>query len=187
MRTVLSFAAVFVMAATALASDDIIGVGEVALLEDGVGAARIVFRPAPPELPEYVAIGRATLEFDLPSAGEVRRLRLRVHPVTTSWRAGLVSWTAGWSRPGGDFDEDLAADAEVVVGRGGEVGFDVTGILQEIHGGLASDGFILTVPKEVGIGLRVEDAQAFSNLGAARLEVSFRKVTPPPREVRSRR
>lgn len=169
--------ALLVVATTASAIDVVVPVGNMAVLNNGAGAARVVFRPGAIELPENIAIGKATLSFSLPSIGEAKAVRVRLHPVTTAWTAGLVTWSAGWSQPGGDFDLDLAADTEIIIGAGGQASFDVTGILQEIEAGYFADGFILTVPQEEGIGLNVSDLPAFAAVGSATVNVFYRSIS----------
>jgi hypothetical protein len=172
---------VLTLGSSAFAVDSVIPLGDMSVLENGAGKARIVFHPAPLDLPENIAIGRAQLSFAIPLVGETRTVRVRVHPVTSAWTAGLVTWTLGWSQPGGDFDPDLAADAEVTLGVGGEASFDVTGILQEIEAGYFADGFILTVPQEDGVGLNVADVAAFTGVAAATFDVFYRSI--PERQI----
>jgi hypothetical protein len=115
------------------------------------------------------------------SAGEGKVL-LRLHPVTSTWSAGGASWSGGWSRPGGDFDETVYSRTEVDLGRQGTVSLDATVPLREsLVGGMSSYGFLLTVDPRSGEGLTSDIAGRLQNLGSATLELKYRKVPPRPR------
>ncbi|MBZ0267922.1 hypothetical protein K8I85_07190 [bacterium] len=136
-----------------------------------------------------VAIRRAVIEFDVSGATTDRSLYLSLAPVTTAWDAGSVQWSGGWQRPGGDFDEDLAAEIAVDLSRAeGKAAFDVTPILKEwLEHDAAYEGFILTVqPREGGEGIRAEDVNRLQGLVNASLVLDSRRVPPPPPMVRGR-
>jgi hypothetical protein len=137
---------------------------------------------------ESIAIWKAMFRFDLEGQGENRTLPLVIHPVMTDWNPGTVAWETGWNRPGGDFDEELFARAELNLGRGaGQVSVDVTSILKEIvEDGYTCHGFLLTVDRSEGIGFSEADLARVANLGNARLDVSYRAVPPVTQAVESR-
>jgi hypothetical protein len=133
---------------------------------------------APVEDLGNIVVSRASLSFTHVGAIADRVIRLRAHPVTTPWNPGTVSWTAGWSRPGGDFDDNLYSVVEVDLRRGvGTVALDLTALVKEaVEGGMNTDGFILTVAPGEGIGLPVADLVRFAALGTGSVELSYRKV-----------
>jgi hypothetical protein len=146
---------------------------------------RILLRWDLPNLAQNVAIRRAILVFDIPGGGDEKHLSLRIHPVTTSWNPVTVDWTTGWTRPGGDFPEDLFARGEIDVGRGaGSAAIDLTPLVKEIlEDGFVADGLIITLDPNEGEAIRSADLPRFASLGSGRLEVSSRSVPLIPREV----
>jgi len=105
------------------------GIKDVTTIQDGRGSSRILFNLDGAVLPENISIARATLTFDLSGAASAEALRFWIHPVTAPWSAGSVSWTSGWSRGGGDFEETVFARAEVDLSQKGALSIDVTPIL----------------------------------------------------------
>ncbi|MBZ0172452.1 MAG: hypothetical protein K8E66_08740 [Phycisphaerales bacterium] len=153
-----------------------------ATIDNGGDDHRLLFKANGLRSLESVAIRHARIEFDLAGATTDRTLYLSLCPVTTSWEAGSVQWESGWTRPGGDFDEDLASEVAVDLSRGGKASFDVTPILKEwLEHGVEYDGFLLTVqPREGGEGIRGEDVTRLQGLANASLVVDYRRVPPPP-------
>ncbi|HMB69182.1 MAG TPA: hypothetical protein VKU85_07710 [bacterium] len=170
---------IFAAAAGAVAANLTDGVRDVTVIQDASGNGRILFRAGNvlSGLTE-AAVSKALLTVSMSGEASARTLPLRVHPVTTeSWTAGSVDWTAGWSRAGGDFDDEVFA-AEVNLARGGAaVVFDVTAILKEvIEAGMTADGFLLTVDPATGIGIPSADLGRFGTLSGATLEVTYRPL-----------
>jgi hypothetical protein len=94
-----------------------------------------------------------------------------------------VSWTSGWSAPGGDIHEELYARGLFDAGRAqSELKLDVSVILTEFSDGMQMHGFLLTVPPFHGEGFRGEVLGVLSRLSEGSLEVSYRPVIPRPRE-----
>jgi hypothetical protein len=93
-----------------------------------------------------------------------------------------VDWTQGWSRPGGDFDEDVWSHATIELNRGAHsFVFDVTNVVKEVmEEGYSPHGFLITAEPEERIGLSDEDIDRFASLGEASIEVSWRRVPPAP-------
>jgi hypothetical protein len=160
------------------------GIRDVTTIADRNGATRILFKAAPVNVSEIVIL-RATLQFGTGGTVTDRRMRLQLHPVTTEWRPGAVGWTAGWSRAGGDFDDDLYAWSELDLNRSGaELVFDMTRVVKEIvEEGAFADGFVVTVDPTDGIGLRAEDVRRFQNLASASLELKYRNIHPRRRDA----
>jgi hypothetical protein len=156
------------------------GVTDVTTIADGQGAARMLFRLASAIDVPNIAIRSAQLTFQVSGSASERKVPLRIHPVTAEWSAGAAGWT-GWSRDGGDFDEDLFGRVEVDLSSSSEVRIDVTGLMKELlEAGLEADGFILTVDPREGLGIASGDVSSFSGLSGATLEMTYRKSPPAP-------
>jgi hypothetical protein len=155
---------------------------DVAVIENGQGAARVLFRAGGIEGLENVAISRATLTVAAAGQPEDRALEFWIHPVTRPWDPASVKWERGWSRPGGDFDDELLSIARLDLrADASEVAFDVTGLMKEIvEAGMEAHGFILTLAPADGVGIRVEDLSRLGSLADAALEIEYRRVPPRP-------
>ena len=170
------------VASTVFAEGRVGTLSDVAVIQNGHGFARVLFRAGGLADLGNVAISGATLRISTVGVPQNRAFELRVHPVTRAWNPASVEWTRGWTRPGGDFDDELLSMARLDL-RGGaaEVAFDVTGLMKEIlESGMDAHGFILTVAPEEGVGLRLEDLPRFAGLATASLDVRYRKMPPPP-------
>ncbi|HMB68322.1 MAG TPA: hypothetical protein VKU85_03390, partial [bacterium] len=140
-------------------------------------AARLLFREgaAVAALPD-VTIWKATLSVPVTGTPADRTVSLRLHPITAAWSPLGTDWNAGWTRAGGDYDEELFATAEVNYGSGTATAvFDVTAILKEtLEHGMFADGYLLTVDPKDGAGLSVADLTRFGTLAGATLDVKYR-------------
>lgn len=156
-----------------------LAVQDMTTVEDGAGNARILFKMADPGNLGYVAISRASIQFDLTGTPRSGRLGLQVHPVTTTWSPGAVAWST-------DFDESVYGRTEVDLGRSGPVSLDITLLVKEIlESGATSLGFVLTTQPSETTGLQSADLSRFANLGSATVEIKYRR-TPPPLALRNR-
>ena len=155
-----------------------------AIVEPEMGAGRVIFRADISVEDESVAVRRALLRVPLRSIEISRGMTLRVHPVTRDWARGAVSWTSGWSRAGGDFEDRVHGRAEVGPGRTGEAIFDITVLAKEIlEHDVANRGFILTIDPGQGLGLPGEDLSRLGALSGATVEVQYRPVPPRGRRA----
>lgn len=156
------------------------GVTDVTTISDGQGSSRMLFRLGSAIEVPNIAIRSAQLTFPVSSAASERRVPLRIHPVTAEWSAGAAAWT-GWSRDGGDFDEDLFGRAVVDLSSASQVRIDVTAVMKEVlEEGMEADGFILTVDPRDGVGIASGDVSSFSGLTGATLEMTYRRSPPVP-------
>ena len=146
-------------------------------IDDGEGSARILFRVSELAQLDGIAIRRATLRVPLQGQVDQRTINLRVYPVTTTWNEGTVTWTNGWTRPGGDFDEEVFGRGTLELASGAsELQLDVTGLLKEVvEMDLTSDGFIVSVAPGDGIGLDSDDVSRL-RLAEAEVEVRYRRI-----------
>jgi hypothetical protein len=98
--------------------------------------------------------------------------------VTANWNPLTVDWTTSWTRPGGDFDDELYARTRVDLARGATTAtLDVTTIVKEVvEAGMSADGFILSVVPREGDGICVEDLARLAGLASATLAVSYVKM-----------
>lgn len=160
----------------------ICGIKDVTTILDGRGSSRILFNLDSAGPSGDFSIARATLTFDLTGVavpGQV--LRLRVHPVTSPWTAGAASWTVGWTRAGGDFDDTVFSRTELDVGRQGTVSVDVTSIVKEVlQARMTAYGFILTTDPAQSTALSAPDLTRLQSLGSATVEVTYRNTPRRP-------
>jgi len=185
MRRIGLVLALFVMGGIAVQADELTGgLSGVSVISDGSGAHRVLFRASEVAGLTDVAVRRAVLTVPLGGSSEREMLHLEVCPVTAAWTPGAASWNSGWSRAGGDYDDELAARADVdLTVAGGAASFDVTPIVKElIESGAAFDGFILSVQSRDGIGLNSTDLARLQSLAGASLTVEYRNV--PHRSAR---
>lgn len=181
-RTIL-VAALFATATSATAAERTVSLSDVSVITDPSGNSRCLFRAADLATLQNVAIARAALVVPFSGEAAERTLRLAVYPVTSEWSAGSVSWSSGWTREGGDFDEEIGARAEVDLRGGSAVArFDVTAHVKEwLEEGASHDGFLLTAQPEFGEGVSSDDVSRLGSLTGARLEVVYRTVAARPR------
>jgi hypothetical protein len=172
--------AALVLARPAVADEVVRGAKDVVTITDEAGVSRVLFRlDGGIDVPNF-AIERATLDLGLVGEHEDRGLALQIHPVTTPWHRGSVDWTSGWTRPGGDFEDDLYAKARVHFGGGDTRGmFDLTVPLKEVlEVGMPADGFILTLAPVEGRGIPSDELGRFVNFDRATMRILY-KVLPP--------
>jgi hypothetical protein len=156
-----------------------LAIEDMTTVEDGAGNARVFFKMADPGSLGYVAISRASIQFDLTGTPRSGRLGLRVHPVAAAWSPGAVAWST-------DFDESVYGRTELDLGRSGPASLDITLLVKEVlESGATSFGFVLTTQTTEGAGLQVADLSRFANLGSASVEIKYRK-TPMPLALRDR-
>lgn len=152
-------------------------IAESAVIHDGFGSARILLKIGQQLPPPGSLVSRATLRVPLSGLVSAKTIRASLHPVTRAWNARSVSWSSGWSRPGGDFNDELFAEVEADLGRNDALTFDVTHLIKEIvEEGVFADGFILTVHPGDGIGYSEEDAARFQGISGATLDVRSRII-----------
>ncbi|MGQ0720532.1 MAG: hypothetical protein ACT4PE_03035 [Candidatus Eiseniibacteriota bacterium] len=170
--------AVLLLAGTAAARQMSASVKDVTELLDGAGTARVLFRLEPAERLDGMLVSRATVTFQAVGAPTKGPLRLRVYPVTTVWSAGAVSWTSGWSRAGGDYDDEIYVPVEMDLSSGSAtVELDLTPLVKEaVEGGAATDGFILTTDPAVASGIAAADVTGFFALSAAAVDIRCREA-----------
>jgi len=171
------------MVAHASVADEItLGVKDVATITDENGVGRMLFRLDGSIEASTVAIERAILDVSLSGESENRGFRLQIHPVTREWNRASVDWTTGWTRPGGDFEDDLYGRAQVHFGQGATRGtFDLTTALKEVvEAGMEADGFILTLSPVEGHGIPADALDRFADLEDATVKIRYKRIPPAP-------
>jgi hypothetical protein len=179
LSTLLGIAAL-VLVQSSSADEATRGLKDIATITDESGVSRMLFRlDGGIDVPHF-AIERATLDLGLVGESEDRGFTLRIHPVTTEWLRGAVNWTTGWTRPGGDFEEDLYSRSRVHFGSGSTHGvFDFTVPLKQVlEMGMPADGFILTLSPIDGRGIPSDALARFANLDRATVSIRY-TVLPP--------
>jgi hypothetical protein len=170
--------AVLALAAPAFARQMTASVKDVTELLDGTGSARLLFRLEPAERLDGMLVSRATVTFQAVGTPSREPLRLRVYPVTTAWTAGAVSWNSGWSRAGGDYDDEIYVPVEVDLSSGSAtVELDLTPLVKEtVEGGAVTDGYILTADPAAAVGLADTDVASFLALSAGTVDIRCRQA-----------
>ena len=155
-----------------------LNVQDSAVIMNDRGEGRILIRTQDIGDMRNAALGRAILILPLGGNTAQRTLHVQVHPVTRSWDPLGVTWNSGWSRPGGDYLDDLYARCLIdLAGGAATVGIDVTSIVREIlDGSVEAHGFLLTVPPHDGAGLLAADLARFQRVADGRLEIKYRTV-----------
>ncbi len=168
------------LASLSIAEDRSVAVRDLAVIQDGRGAARMLFRINALDLDENTLIRRASLSVPITTLPQERDLTLRLYPLSRSWGAG-ASWSTPWTTAGGDFDRELYSEARVDLRSGSGVAvFDVTSLLKEIlEEEVFADGFLLTDVTGGASGIRLTDVAALQ-LTTAALKVSTRTVINRP-------
>lgn len=131
----------------------------------------------------------AHLVFDLPadlSGLPLEPLEVQVYAISSAWDAS-VTWRGGWSRDGGDIDEDVFARSRIHFDRAdGKVRIPVGGVLRQSVQGGGVYGLLLTVAPYHGRGLRTEQMALLTNATAAQVEVNWSPRPPEsPRRQRA--
>jgi hypothetical protein len=160
-----------------------IGVKDLTTIDDGMGGSRILFNLESTAPAGDYSISRATLTLDLGSTVSEARMRLWIHPVTAPWTAGAAGWTSGWSKPGGDYEETVFAQADVDLQQKGPLSIDVTQIVKEVlQYKMPSYGFIVTAdPGTEKVGLSATELGRLQGLASASLLIEYRQTPPRPR------
>lgn len=158
---------------------------EVAVIDDGEGVYRCLLKTDDLlSLDHDVAVARAVLVLESTGNAVARKTYLSLSPITRSWSAGTADWFDGWTEPGGDFDHELSARAEVDFSRGTSTAvFDITPIVKEwLESDQACYGLILTTQPRSGRGLHGQDVERLAGgLAAAIMTIDYRAVPPMPR------
>jgi hypothetical protein len=160
-----------------------LSVGTVGAMVNEAGETRYLFKVSGLDRMGLVQIRRATLTlpYTLASTAE-REVNLRLMPLTTDWSGSTVSWTGGWSRAGGDYDEELYSRARADLRTGsGLLTFDLTVPVKEMaEDGTSLYGFLITVEETEGEGIRSPDLSLVQGLARASVEVAYRTTLTGP-------
>jgi hypothetical protein len=160
-----------------------LSVGTVGTMVNETGETRYLFNVSGLDRMGLVQIRRATLTlpYTLATTAE-REVNLRLMPLTTDWSGSVVSWTGGWSRAGGDYDEELYSRARADLRNGsGLLTFDLTVPVKEMaEDGASLYGFLITVDEREGEGLRSSDLALVQGLANASVEVTYRTTLTGP-------
>ncbi len=168
---------------TAVSASRELAVGSARAIQREDGEARVLFRvPGLAELTGQFVTG-ATLEIPLARAAAERDVDVYLFAVSQDWTDGAVSWTSPWRIPGGEWDLDHYAIANLGPRNGtGVLRFDVSTLVRAmVDGDVPAHGFILTAGPAEGVGrFRPEDLAALGDLSNATLSVSFHRAKRMP-------
>lgn len=122
----------------------------------------------------------AFLEFDLPGRLLAHDVDVVVQGLETPWVGRDATWTAPWTRPGGDIDVTYAKTLEVAKGRPvTKLALDVTLLVREMTDGTRpSNGFLVSCPSQRGDGFSADEVAALGSPQDGRLVVTYQLLTP---------
>ena len=144
-------------------------------IDNGEGQSRVLLRFRPIDGLQDMAIARAYLAIASEQRAEITSpIVLQVHPILREWSEGAVTWTAGWSRPGGDIHDEVYVRHTVDPAElGREIRIDVESLIREMRHGAAFYGFALTSAPYRGVGLRPAELMGLMGFATARLVVEY--------------
>lgn len=160
-----------------------LAVGSVRTIQREDGDARVLFRiPGIAELSGQF-VTNATLEIPLAHTSAERDVDVYLFAVSQAWTDGTATWNSPWRVPGGEWDLDHYAIAQI--GPRNETGvlrFDVSTLVRAIvEGESPPHGFILSAGPAEGVGrFRAADLAVLGDLSGARLDVSCHKARRRP-------
>jgi hypothetical protein len=160
---------------TAFGETLVVPIEGIRAIDNGEGATRVMLKFGPLEGLEDMAITRAYVAVSTAERGELSRpIVVQVHPINREWTPEAVSWAAGWRRPGGDFEDEMYARAELGPSAvAGELRIDVESLVREMQSGTRFHGFVLTTAPYRGIGLRAPELLRLAGLSEPRLVVEY--------------
>lgn len=130
-------------------------------------------------LPEELAgkeVEAAFAQFTLATIGE-GELSVDMSPLEAPWTAQGASWTSGWSKDGGDFDDSWAETAVLTPENGGAVTMDVRQLVRDfIAGNRSNFGFILIPDSTAEKRLKSFDVNDSAKLRDAKLLIVYREA-----------
>ncbi|HTW91602.1 MAG TPA: DNRLRE domain-containing protein [bacterium] len=154
--------------------------GDVVVITGTVGeqnVARVVLRVDVPEQVQSARIDFTELTFPA-FLGDTSPAVVTVaaHCAQTSWDGGGVTWSAPWSRPGGDFDSVACARYASLPGRTHPVVLDITKAVRDWQHGRNNYGLFLKRPDAEGGGFLGERDRLRTALNSARVKFYFTPV-----------
>lgn len=162
--------------ALSLADQRTVPVRDATWIQDDRGNSRLLFRLDEILPGQGIAVSRASLVLPLAGVAIESRARLRAYAVTREWAPGAVGWTGGWTRPGGDFDEDIYVPVDADLSRGFLV-VDLTPLVKEWAEGEADyHGFVLTTDPADRVGLPSPLRDRLGSISGAEVHLSYVRV-----------
>ena len=167
-------AAVVILPAASQAERHVYPLAEARVILSPRSAGRVLLDFASMEDLQHVVVTSAFLEVPLPSAVRNEDLEVCVYALSRGWRGQEATWTAPWSRPGGDLDETYFEEVTIPAGQSaGRLRLNVTQVVEEIvTAGTSSHGFVLTVPLRSREGFTIAERGLLGTMAGARLVVT---------------
>ena len=120
-------------------------------------------------------VDAAVISIKLEKEG-TKQLGVQLHPLTSAWSAQNASWTAGWTKAGGDFDQEVASPALLTNQNAGAVSIDVYLSIREILANQRSNyGFIIVPERAEGVALKPIAANEGARLANSKLILAYRE------------
>jgi hypothetical protein len=143
------------------------------LLTSPEGTVRVVLPCSAPVLTGHLSLGDVWLALPGLPLSTTRDLRVQVRAISEPWT------------PGGEIPvhEDLVGRLDLAAGAPAR-GIDMTNVVRGVLSGAELHGLLVTVPEGTGSGFRAEDGPLLlAAFQQAVLEISYRRIPPPPRPV----
>lgn len=163
-------AAVF-FAGRVSAEDVSIPLSGVELVTSSDGRVEIVLPCSAPLLPEHISLGDAWLRLPGLPLSEIRDLRIHILAVSGPWA------------PGGEIPLHEGLVGRLNLPRGATAtGIDLTNLVRGLRPDVEFYGLLVTSPEGSAEGFDAADAPLLlAAFGQASLEISYRRIPPPPR------
>jgi hypothetical protein len=173
-RSALIVLAVLMIPVTGSAERHVFPLAEARVITSPAAAGRILLGFESLEGLARVVVSSAFLELPLPSARLEQDLEICVYGLARGWRGQNATWSAPWTRAGGDLDESYFEEVTIPAGqRTGTLRLNVTQVVDEIVTLGAPDyGFVLTAPLRRGDGFTANQRSLLGTMSEARLVVT---------------
>ena len=139
---------IIIQAGVAFADENIVEINSAIVIRSPDNSDFHVLMKPQIEFPDTtMVVGRAFLNLTAsPLTDDTTFISIRLHPITTDWDPGNVSWDSPWTDPGGDFDSVLYAEKMITLPNNQEIRIDFTDLcMRWADGRLPYYGFMLRV------------------------------------------
>jgi hypothetical protein len=152
----------------ASAEDVAIPLSGVELVTNPDGRVQLVLSCSAPVVPEHVSLGDAWLRLPGFPLSEIRDLRIHVRAVSGPWA------------PGGEIPVHEELVGRLSLPRGvAATGIDLTNLVRGLRSAEEFYGLLVTTPEGGGFE-ELDTPLLLAAFGQAALEISYRRIPPPP-------
>jgi hypothetical protein len=136
---------------------------------------RLLFKFDLPEQVNGAFIDYAELRFTAtPDTGSSYICLMGVFPVATSWESANLSWSSGWSNPGGDYIDTIYSSCVIRTSTDRLTRADITEIVQMwVDSTLTNNGVILMPLEDGSRFMKLHDTNGFPQGVKAKVRVFY--------------